>query len=420
MNISLKLKYIVGAVAVLLLILLSVTLYWLYNNTSLFTDNISPDDLKLNNLNSANDFELTSIDIGNKSLNIPKGFKLTEYAKDIPSARFFSFNENNVMFVGTKDNDKIYAVTDNDNDGKAETVNIIDSDLNSPHSVYYYKNDLYLGEENRVSVYRNIKNNGSYTKKELLVDDLPAGNRLTGGGHKTRTVIVGPDEKLYVSIGSSCNVCQEDDERRATIMRYDLDGSKGEIFANGLRNTVGLDFDKQNQLWGADMGRDQIGDDIPPEEINLIQEGKDYGWPYCYGNQINNPEYKDKQQYCQTLTEASVFDMQAHSAPLGFTFLNDVAKDSWPNIYQDGYFVAFHGSWNRTIPTGYKVVFIDTSENEPKQYNLLSGWLESSADAWGRPVGLGFDNNGNLYISDDKQGLVYKLEYKPEDQNIIY
>ena len=403
-----KKKVVFISIVVIILGILGVLTVWLYNNTSLFTTKISNKDLAKNNLNESLNYELVPQKINGKTINIPKGFTLSVFAEDIGSARFLSISPDDTLFVGTKDNDKIYTAKDANNDGVADDVKDIDSGLNSPHSVFYYKNDLYVGEENRVSAYRNITSNGTYSKKDVLVDNLPAGNRLTGGGHKTRTVVIGPDEKMYVSIGSSCNVCEENDERRATIMRFNIDGSNGEIFATGLRNTVGFDF-KNGQLYGADMGRDQIGDDIPPEEINIIQKNKDYGWPYCYGDNIANPEFPEKTDFCKTKTEKPFANIQAHSAPLGVSFLSQAAQSTWPKQYQDGMLVALHGSWNRTIPTGYKVVYIDMSTDEPKQYNFLSGWLENNAEAWGRPVGMVFDSKGNLYLSDDKQGLIYKL-----------
>ncbi len=406
---------IISLLVLMVIVVLSTVGLWLYNNTSFFTSKIDSQELAENNLNvTSDDYELVSIEINGKTLNIPKGFSVQEYASGIGSARFFSFNEQNTMFVGTNSNDKLYALTDADNDGYAESVNEFANGLNSPHSTFYFEGDLYVGEENRVTAYRNINDDGSYDSLDILVDNLPSGNKLTGGGHKTRTVVIGPDRKMYVSIGSSCNVCTEDDERRATIMRYDLDGSNGEIYASGLRNTVGFLFD-ENMLVSVDMGRDQIGDDIPPEELNIIEQGKDYGWPYCYGDGMYNPEFPEKEEFCTNDTEKPIFNMQAHSAPLGISMLNQAAKSTWPQIYSEGYFIAFHGSWNRTIPTGYKIVFVDTSTDEPKQYNFLSGWLEDNAEAWGRPVGVGFDNDGNMYVSDDKQGIIYKISYSAKD-----
>jgi glucose/arabinose dehydrogenase len=167
----------------------------------------------------------------------------------------------------------------------------------------------------------------------------------------------------------------------------------------------------ENDLIGVDMGRDQIGDDIPPEEINIIEQGKDYGWPYCYGDRIYNPEFPERETYCQNETVGSVFDMQAHAAPLGISMLNTAAQDAWPEVYSNGYFIGMHGSWNRTVPTGYKVIFVQKTDNGYQEHNFLTGWLESNAEAWGRPVAMTFDATGNMYLSDDKTGNIYKINY---------
>jgi glucose/arabinose dehydrogenase len=406
-------KVIVGVVVVGLATIVPVAFFWIRNNTSLLTSNVPQEELVTNNLNGDDSkvFTLKETELEGKVLNVPEGFTIEVFARDIASARFMAVNENDTVFVGTKDNDKIYALKDTNNDGVADQQNVINQNLNKPHSVYYFEGDLYLGEEDKVSVYRNIADDGRYTSKDVLVADLPSGNRLTGGGHNTRTVVVGPDRKLYVSIGSTCNVCEEDDERRAAVVRYDLDGSNEEIFATGLRNTVGYLFD-EGRMIGVDMGRDRIGDDIPPEEINIIEQGKDYGWPYCYGDRINNPEFTDREAYCRDSTVGSVFDMQAHSAPLGISMLNQAAKDNWPQEFHDGYFIASHGSWNRTIPTGYKIVYVAKTDEGYKQHNFISGWLEQNAEAWGRPVAMTFDSKGAMYISDDKSGFVYKVSYR--------
>lgn len=404
-------KLILVILAIITLVLIGSMVYWITQNTAFLSGKLKPADLQTNNQNPTSDpFQLVPQQVGLKTLYAPQGFKISEYATGIKGARFFSFGPDDTMYIGSNTGDSIYAVRDSNGDGIAEQKNLIDSKLNTPHSVYYYNNDLYLAEQNRVSVYRGISPNGSYGQKEVLIDGLPLGNKLTGGGHTTRTVVVGPDAKLYVSIGSSCNLCIESDNRRATIMRYNLDGSGGEIYASGLRNTVGFAFN-DGALWGLDMGRDQIGDDIPPDEVNIISQGANYGWPYCYGDQINNPEFKDKAEYCKASTTAPVLGLQAHSAPLGIAFENPSAKASWPKVYQNGFFAALHGSWNRTVPTGYKVVWVDTKSSPMKTYNFITGWLDGSG-AWGRPVGLGFDSKGNMYISDDKQNLVYMVNYK--------
>lgn len=404
-------RWIILIITIILLALFALMAYWVSQNTAFLSGKLKPADLVNNNQNASTEsIQLVPQQVGLKTLYAPAGFKISEYVTGIKGARFFSFGPDDTMYIGSNTGDSIYALRDTNGDGTADQKNIIESKLNTPHSVYYYNGDLYLGEQNRVSVYRAIQPDGTYSKKEILVDGLPSGNKLTGGGHTTRTVVIGPDGKLYVSVGSSCNVCIENDNRRATIMRYNLDGSGGEIYASGLRNTVGFVFN-DGTLWGLDMGRDQIGDDIPPDEVNIITQGSNYGWPYCYGDQINNPEFKEKAEYCKASTTAPVLGLQAHSAPLGIAFENSAAKASWPKVYQNGFFAALHGSWNRTVPTGYKVVWVDTKSSPMKTYNFITGWLDGSG-AWGRPVGLGFDSKGNMYVSDDKQNLVYKVSYK--------
>ena len=404
-------RWIILIITIILLALFALMAYWVSQNTAFLSGKLKPADLVNNNQNASTEsIQLVPQQVGLKTLYAPAGFKISEYVTGIKGARFFSFGPDDTMYIGSNTGDSIYALRDTNGDGTADQKNIIESKLNTPHSVYYYNGDLYLGEQNRVSVYRAIQSDGTYSKKEILVDGLPSGNKLTGGGHTTRTVVIGPDGKLYVSVGSSCNVCIENDNRRATIMRYNLDGSGGEIYASGLRNTVGFAFN-DGTLWGLDMGRDQIGDDVPPDEVNIITQGSNYGWPYCYGDQINNPEFKEKAEYCKASTTAPVLGLQAHSAPLGIAFENSAAKASWPKVYQNGFFAALHGSWNRTVPTGYKVVWVDTKSSPMKTYNFITGWLDGSG-AWGRPVGLGFDSKGNMYVSDDKQNLVYKVSYK--------
>ena len=396
-------------VAMVILSALGYMAYWVLNNTAFLSGKLTPQQVNENNQNKLTaPFNLVGQMVGGKTLYAPEGFKISIYATNIKGARFFAFAPDGTMYVGSNTGDSIYAIPNNN--GKAGTAVVIENKLNTPHSVYYYNGDLYLAEESQLSVYRAIKSDGSYNKKEILVDNLPDGNKLTGGGHTTRTVVIGPDNKIYVSIGSSCNVCIENDSRRATIMRYNLDGTDGIIFASGLRNTVGFAFN-DGKLWGLDMGRDQIGDDIPPEEVNIIEQGKNYGWPYCYGDKINNPEYKDRAEYCKTQTTSPVLGLQAHYAPLGIAFENDAAKQSWPSLFKDGFFGAMHGSWNRTVPTGYKVVWVDTNSTPMKEYNFITGWLDGSG-AWGRPVGIGFDPSGDMYISDDKQNLIYKIQYQ--------
>jgi glucose/arabinose dehydrogenase len=231
---------------------------------------------------------------------------------------------------------------------------------------------------------------------------------LPDGGHSTRTILFGGDGKMYVSIGSSCNVCREKDPRRAAIVRYNRDGGGEEIFATGLRNSVGITWHPATkELWGTDNGRDLLGDDSPPDEINIIREGKNYGWPNCYADRVVDREFGTA-EICQK-SEAPAVKLQAHSAPLGLAFYTG---KQFPREYQGDLFVALHGSWNRSKKTGYKVVRVKIENGRPGQVeDFITGWLTENETVWGRPVDLIVGKDGALYLSDDAGGVVYRISY---------
>jgi glucose/arabinose dehydrogenase len=221
-------------------------------------------------------------------------------------------------------------------------------------------------------------------------------------------VLFSPDgSTLFVSIGSSCNVCEEDDPRRAAIVRYNPDGSGEQVFARGLRNAVGIVFRPgTDELWATNNGRDMLGDDQPPETVNLVHQGDDFGWPRCHAGRIVDPDFGGPDA-CQGVTPPMV-EMQAHSAPLGLAFYTG---DQFPQEYQGDLFVAFHGSWNRTVPTGYKVVRIPFDDGQPGPVqDFAVGWLDGDA-AWGRPADLAVSPDGSLYVSDDEGGIIYRIFY---------
>jgi len=333
-----------------------------------------------------------------RKLFLPENLEISVFAGGMNAPRSLDFSDPANVFVTDIGAGEVKLLRDNDGDGVAEEIVTVDRGLRRPHGIDLHQNDLYVGEENQVVVYRNLKNDGTFERKEIIIRSLPF-----GAGHSTRTVKIGPDEKIYVSVGSSCNVCVEKDERRAAMLRYNLGGSFDRIIASGLRNTVGFTFrETENgfEIWGVDNGRDRIGDNLPPEEINLIYvsgstEAKNFGWPYCFGNGINNPEFPNQKDFCQTQTEFPSVNMQAHSAPLGIEF------------FGSDMLVAFHGSWNRSEPTGYKIVKV-RADGQVEDY--VSGWLESSGQAWGRPVDLKFDAEGNLFVTDDEAGVVYRIK----------
>lgn len=349
-----------------------------------------------------------------RNLDIPDEFSVGVFAAGLGSARGLAISPAGDIFV-TDLGGRVLLLRDSDGDGVAEDIVTVDQNLNSPHGIDIFEGNLYIGEEHQVVVYLGMKSDGKYDRKEILIPGLPSGQ-----GHATRTVKIGPDRKIYVHVGSSCNVCEERDARRATILRYNLDGTFDRLIGRGLRNTVGFSFKNIMsgfELWGVDNGRDRIGDNLPPEEVNLIwssgqEEAKNFGWPYCYGKGIANPEYLSRSAYCQNSTEFPHFEMQAHSAPLGIAFIPE-GNENFPMALAGNMLISFHGSWNRSVPTGYKVVRIDPRDSG-EMADFITGWLGKDGKAWGRPVDVAISSGGTIYISDDQAGAVYRVSRSSE------
>ncbi len=317
-------------------------------------------------------------------LKLPPGFHISVFA-EVPHARQMAFSPGGALLVTDMSDGSVLALPDPRHTGRAERTVTVLSDLNAPHGIAFHNGKLYVAEINAVRRY-------DWDEAQLRagngqkIADLPG----SGGGHSTRTLLFF-NGKMYVAVGSSCNVCLEEDPRRAAVSEYNEDGSGGgRIFTSGLRNAVGLAVNpKSSTIWATDNGRDWLGDDRPSEEINdLGPQGGNAGWPYCYGNRVPDPRYgKD---YDCSKTIAPKVEMQAHSAPLGLLFYEG---KMFPGEYQGSLFVTFHGSWNRSVPTGYKVVRIRMSEKgEPlgPPEDFITGWLkpdETRKGVWmGRPV----------------------------------
>lgn len=335
-----------------------------------------------------------------RTLNIPEGFSVSVFASGFSKARLLAWDEAGRLLVSDMGAGTIVVLPDENGDGVADRAVTVARDLDRPHGMALHNGWLYVAETSKVVRLKDKNGDGVYEQREVVVPNLP-----TGGNHVTRTIAFGPDDgKMYVSVGSSCNVC-EDDNRRAAVLRYDENGKNEFVFAAGLRNSVGLTFHPETgELWATENGRDLLGDDIPPEEVNIIREGKHYGWPYCYGDRVADAKY-DRPAFCAT-TEPPVITMQAHSAPLGLRFAPSAGL---PEQYRGALFMAFHGSWNRREPTGYKVVMATLSGNTPAVSDVVTGWLVGGK-AWGRPVDVLFAPDGkSLYISDDYANVIYRV-----------
>jgi glucose/arabinose dehydrogenase len=283
--------------------------------------------------------------------------------------------------------------------------------LDRPHGLAFGPGEhpqLYVAETTEVAVFDYDPQTLKATNKKKIID-LPKGGR-----HFTRTLLFRPpphEDQLLISVGSDCNVCEEKDWRYAKILVADADGRNLKTFASGLRNSVFLAAHPLTGLiWATEMGRDYLGDNLPPDEINLIMEGQNYGWPYCYGKRVHDDRFDPedrKRDFCQD-TIPSYIDIPAHSAPLGLAFF----PTSWSQEWRYDLLVAYHGSWNRTVPTGYKVVRVklDYEGNYQGVEDFITGWLTPQG-ALGRPVDILIMDDGEIYISDDKAGVIYRVVY---------
>lgn len=345
-----------------------------------------------------------------KQLQLPEGFHIAVFADNIDSARMLTFTPGGVLLVSESGEGKVVALPDPQHTGKAARVVEVLTGLNEPHGIAFYEGKLYVVENNRVRRYDWDETHLKATNPVKLAD-LPG-----AGGHSTRSIVF-HGGKMYISAGSSCNACIEKDPRRAAVMEFNPDGSGQKIFAKGLRNAVGIAVNpKTDTVWVTVNGRDRLGDDVPPETIyDLGRDGGDAGWPYCYGDRVPDPNFtKPGENNCASVLEPKV-QMQAHSAPLGLAFYEG---SMFPADYRNNIFIAFHGSWNRTVPTGYKVVRVkldDKGQPVGGAQDFITGWLapgETKHGRWmGRPVGIVFGADGSMYLSDDSAGVIYRITY---------
>ncbi len=347
-------------------------------------------------------------------LKLPPGFSISIFAQGLGDPRVITRDPLGNLMVSIPAEGRVVVLPDKDGNGVADQVVTIASGLNNPHGLATRCIDslkligckIYIAESDQVAVYDYDWQNFRAINKKKLVD-LP-----NDGKHFTRTIMFLPylnQDKLLISVGSDCNACQENDWRRAKILVVDADGKNLKTFASGLRNSVFMTINPiDSKIWATEMGRDYLGDDLPPDEINIIEEGKDYGWPECYGKNTPDKNF-DPKAVCANDTPSNI-DIPAHSAPLGLAF---VPEEGWPREYWYNLLVAYHGSWNRSVPTGYKIVRlkIDERGNYSGAEDFITGWLTPQG-ALGRPVDIYLQAGGLTYISDDKAGVIYRVAYQ--------
>jgi glucose/arabinose dehydrogenase len=338
----------------------------------------------------------------------PAGTGVFVFADGLENARFLRFTPGGDLLVSLPRSGQVVRLEpDRNGDGRSDGRAEVLSGLNRPHGLDLHEGWLYVAETDAVGRIRFDPFTGATSGVfERVVTGLPG-----GGNHWTRTLRFSPDGWMYVSIGSSCNVCLERDPRRATMMRYRPDGSGGEIFASGLRNSVGFDWrPADGQLYATDNGRDLLGDDFPPCELNLLTRGGFYGWPFANGNRVPDPDFGKGQEARIAASVPPVHGFRAHNAPLGMTFLR---AEGGPAAYRGTALVALHGSWNRTRKDGYKVVSLHWgADGTIAERDFLTGFLGSSDDdVIGRPVDVAEAPDGSVYVSDDLAGAVYRVAW---------
>lgn len=361
------------------------------------------------------------------NLYLPAGFEISVVAKLDGMPRMLAFDKTGNLFVSLTKNNQIIMLPASNKDSTSIAPVLVSKQLNAPHGLAFVGNDLLVA--NQDGVVKLKQKDGKWSAPQPFIHGLPS------GGHTLKTIKVGPDNFLYINVGSSCNVCLEDNPLRATILRYTLEGKPAgglevvgrhtnlaPIWANGLRNSQGFAWHpKSGAMFATNNGADnrsdkkggRVNDELPPEHFNKIEPGQNYGWPHCWGNPSNikemaeDPNFAGSDNFCKNSMPPAI-TFTSHSTPIGVTFLD---KTSFPAEYKNDAIVALHGSWNREQLSGYKLVRVKfKGENPVEVVDFATGWLNDN-EAWGRPVDVISGPDGALYVSDDRAGYIYRITY---------
>jgi glucose/arabinose dehydrogenase len=337
-------------------------------------------------------------------IRLPAGFAIELYADTVPGARSMALSPAGILYVGTRDEGRVYAIVDADRDLHADRVVVIAQGLASPNGVAWRNGALYVAEIQRILRYDDIDHRLDDPPRPVVVrDDFP-----TERHHGWKFIAFGPDGWLYVPVGMPCNVCLPPDSIFGTITRMTFDGARREIYARGVRNSVGFDWHPETGvLWFTDNGRDRMGDDVPPDELNrALGPGLHFGYPFCHAGEIPDPEFGDTQSCAQFVSPAR--KLGPHVAALGVEFYQG---PMFPAEYHGQIMIAEHGSWDRTVPIGYRLTHVTLDGDRAASYDVFAeGWLQGS-EAWGRPVDVETLPDGSLLVSDDEAGAIYRIRY---------
>jgi glucose/arabinose dehydrogenase len=341
-----------------------------------------------------------------QQLQLPQGFKVNKFAEGFKNSRMITCSKSGAVYFTDREQGTVVMLRDTNQDGKADIRKVV-AKREKVHGIAISDNQMYLATITEL-LRADIKQDGTLGNLQVLMDDLP-----DGGQHPNRTLRFGPDGKLYISIGSTCNACEEPNPEHATILVSNADGSDRRVFASGLRNTLGFDWHPETRrMYGMDHGIDWLGDEEQREELNLIEEGEHYGWPYIYGEGNENPRVEPEEGY-QEFKRKTVFPVLTHTAHSSGMDMIFYTGDHFPQEYKGDAFVAFRGSWNRSEPVGYKLGRIKFANNEPVEFeDFMTGFLvNNNQQYFGRLVGVAMHPDGYLLVTDDTNGVVYRISY---------
>ena len=357
-------------------------------------------------------FYLASSTLNNLSnILLPNGFKIEVFAEGIIGPRQMAEGSNGEIYIGSRKSGKIVLIQDRDKNGKTDYMRIIAENLNQPSGVSFYSGDLYIAEIDKIWKISDISawlraNSNGLPQLELVTDNLPDDE-----WHGWKWMKHDSAGRIYVNVGAPCNVCVRDDERYASILR--IDSNSYEIVARGVRNSVGFDWHPvTEELFFTDNGRDWLGDETPPCELNRVQnDGSFYGFPYHHGANIADPDFGSAKHGYELVPP--VYEFEAHSAPTGLAFYD---KDMFPEEYDNAAFITLHGSWNRSSKVGYKVVAaqFDKAGNLETLHDFMTGFLDGEKTI-GRPAAPFILSDGSLLVSDDFQNLIYRVTFNQTD-----
>ncbi len=339
------------------------------------------------------------------TIKLPAGFSIDLYAANVPNARSMVLGSQGTLFVSTRRAGNVYALVDRDQDQVADETFVLARGLFFPNGIAFHDGALYVAEINRILRYDQIETRLDNPPEPVVVTDRLPSDRH----HGWKFIRFGPDGWLYVPVGAPCNVCERRDPRYGSILRMRSDGTAPVVFAHGVRNSVGFDWHPvTHELWFTDNGRDQLGDDVPPDELNHApRAGLHFGFPYCHGGDIPDPEFGVKRS-CKTFTPPAQ-RLGPHVAALGMRFYNG---KMFPLAYRNQIFIAEHGSWNRSQPIGYRVALVRLENNRAIAYEVFAeGWLQGE-ERWGRPADVQVMPDGALLVSDDHTGAIYRIRYE--------